>query len=33
MGARRFDAANATKVGDSERGPDRDGEKALKGEA
>jgi hypothetical protein len=29
MGARRIDAANAKKAGDSERSLDRDGEKAL----
>jgi hypothetical protein len=33
MGARRTDVVNAKRAGGSERGPDRDGEKALKGEA
>jgi len=33
MGARRIDAANARRAVDSERSSDRDGEKALKGEA
>jgi hypothetical protein len=33
MGVRRIDVANARRAWDSERGPDRDGEKALKGEA
>jgi len=33
MGARRIDVAYARRAWDSERRPDRDGEKALKGEA
>jgi len=33
MGARRIDAGNARRASGSERSLDRDGEKALKGEA
>jgi hypothetical protein len=33
MGARRIDARNARRAGRAERLSDRDGEKALKGEA